>query len=91
MDFENGFVRSNFPSVTTCDSPARTLSFTSAAFDVAVVAATPSGPRTVVAPVVSNQNFTYRFPADAGTWLVDDLQENAGLYGPGLAFSWEPC
>jgi len=41
--------------------------------------------------ISSVESYTYVFPANGGTWQVDDLQNNPGLTGPGLAFRWTAC
>lgn len=89
--FANGFVVPNMPPVSTCGEPARSLNFSSTSFDVSITIQTSHGPVPVVFSISSLENYTYYFPANGGTWQVDDLQENTGLRGPGLAFSWTAC
>ncbi|MGA8303211.1 MAG: hypothetical protein WA691_09435 [Thermoplasmata archaeon] len=89
--FANGFVSANLPPVSTCGTSGRMLNFSSSSFDVSLTIPAPTGLLKTTVSVTSNQKFEYSFPANGGTWLVDDLQENSGLRGPGLAFSWEPC
>jgi hypothetical protein len=89
--FSNGFASANAPSISTCGTSAKSLNFSSSSFDISLTIPGSTGLVSVVAVVSSYQNFTYNFPANGGSWLVDDLQENSGLRGPGLAFSWQAC
>jgi hypothetical protein len=89
--FANGFVSPNQPSVSTCGLPAKELNFSSRSFDFSLPVGGPSDPVATSVTISSLENFTYYFPANGGAWLVDDLQQNAGLRGPGLAFSWQHC
>jgi hypothetical protein len=89
--FGNGFVSANSQPISTCGASAKELNFSSSSFDVSLTVQGPKGSVTAVASVDSQQNFTYYFPANAGTWLVDDLQSNPGITGPGLAFEWQAC
>jgi hypothetical protein len=89
--FSNGFTTANRPSVSTCGTHSKEVNFASKSFGISITFLGRYGPVTTHATVPSDQNFTYYFPANAGTWLVDDLQLNSGLQGPGLAFSWQPC
>lgn len=91
VEFSNGFASANYPMVSTCGASTRVLNFTSPSFDISLVPVSSQEPAPVVASLYSLETFTYRFPANGGVWLVDDLQENSGLRGPGLAFSWEAC
>jgi hypothetical protein len=89
--FENGFVSANQPPISTCGAEGKEINFSSSSFDISLMVPGPGGPIITVATVSSQQNFTYYFPANGGTWLVDDLQQNSGLRGPGLAFTWQQC
>jgi hypothetical protein len=89
--FSNGFVSTNHAPVTTCGKTATELNFTSDSFDVSITINGTTGSTSAIVSIASVENFTYDFPANGGTWLVDDLQLNPGLRGPGLAFSWQPC
>ncbi len=89
--FANGFADANLPAITTCGSPGRFLNFSSTSFDVSISLQTSHGPSPFVFPIPSIENYTYHFPLNGGTWQVDNLQQNSGLRGPGLAFSWSPC
>jgi hypothetical protein len=89
--FVNGFETANRPAVSTCGGPATELNFTSVSFHLLVTLPGTDGSVTTVASVSSLESFTYFFPADSGTWSIDDLQVNNGLSGPGLAFSWQSC
>ncbi len=89
--FANGFVSANLPSISTCGRPAESQSFSSRGFDVLLPFETGQTTLSVVVTIISTESFQYHFPADGGTWIVDDLQDGPGMQGPGLAFSWEPC
>ena len=89
--FVNGFVAANMPPISTCGKPSQTLTFNSTAFDVSITIQTSHGPVPVVFSILSLESFTYHFPANGGTWQIDDAQHNARLRGPGLAFSWTTC
>jgi len=89
--FDNGFVSANQPQISTCGGPSKEVNFNSSSFDISISVNSTSGPLSIAISISSIERFTYFFPANDGTWLVDDLQENAGLRGPGLAFSWQPC
>ena len=89
--FANGFISANQPPISTCGTAGKELNVTSSSFDISLTVPGPRGSITTVALVSSHQDFTYYFPANGGTWLVDDLQQNSGLRGPGLAFSWQTC
>jgi hypothetical protein len=89
--FSNGFVSANLPPITTCGTSSKELNFSSTSFDVSLTVPSSSGSVTAIVAIASAESYTYFFPANSGTWLVDDLQLNSGLVGPGLAFSWQPC
>jgi hypothetical protein len=89
--FTNGFVSANMPSISTCNRPAISQSFSSGGFDVRLPFQMGQGMLSVVVTIISTESFQYHFPADGGTWIVDDLQDGPGMQGLGLAFSWEPC
>jgi hypothetical protein len=89
--FANGFGAPNRPSVSTRGQAATERNFSSTSFDVSLTVTGSEGPITTTIVIISNETYTYYFPANGGTWQVDDLQLNAGLRGPGLAFSWQPC
>jgi hypothetical protein len=89
--FYNGFGAVNAPSISTCGMPGQSLNFSSDSFDVSITVTTLHGPIPVTISIPSIENFTYYFPSNGGTWQVDNLQHNAVLRGPGLAFSWIAC
>ena len=89
--FANGFLAPDASSISTCGKPGQTLSYSSTSFDVSIAVATAHGPVPVVFSIPSLENYTYYFPPDGGTWQIDSLEQNTGLRGPGLAFSWATC
>ena len=86
----NGFSVWNAPSVTTCGGPAVWRSASSP--DFTAWAPDPVGDETSLIPVTLPfaDSFHYWFPANFGTWLVDNLSAPGGP-GGGWAFSYEPC
>jgi hypothetical protein len=46
---------------------------------------------TASATIVGTFNYTYSFPANFGTWSIDDLNTGASAPGGGWAFSFAPC
>lgn len=89
--FANGFTSANAAPVSTCGTHASELNFTSTSFEISMTFSTVSGPVSTIVTISSAENYTYLFPANGGTWQVDDLQNNPGLVGPGLAFRWTAC
>ncbi len=88
--FANGFMQSNMPAVSTCGKPTQTLNVTSQSFDVTAMFQTIHGPVSVTFPIQSLETFSYYFPANGGTWQVDNLSAPGGP-GGGWAFSYSPC
>jgi hypothetical protein len=88
--FSNGFVGANEPSITTCRGPGRILNLSSESFEISFTFETSKGPLPLVFSVWSLENYTYYFPANFGTWQVDNLSAPGGP-GGGWAFSYSPC
>ncbi len=86
--WDNGFHSANSLGVSTCSSAATDRYVTS--FGLSVVF-----PQTVNTPNITVElpfleHYHYRFPADYGTWEVDNLSADSGP-GGGWAFSYSPC
>jgi hypothetical protein len=88
--FQNGYGGSNFANVTTCDAGAKLLN--ASAQPATVVIPFHMGDRnyTVAFTIPFQLQFQYWFPADFGTWQVDNLSTDGGP-GGGWAFSYSPC
>ena len=88
--FWNGFYSANSFSVSTCGAGAAISLVHSNFLDVGVPVRWDGQQFivTVTLPVV--QDFTYRFPANFGTWQVDNLSAPGGP-GGGWAFAYSPC
>jgi hypothetical protein len=98
--FHEGFTEDNNGTVSTCGGPARELNVTSKNLHFEVPFRLPHGTVVFEASVYNlvliNQwgytaNFTYFFPADFGTWEIDNLTLGANSPGSGLAFEYSPC
>jgi hypothetical protein len=87
--FSNGFYTANSPSITTCGTTYKEVNLTSTSFQVTFDLGPGLPPATYT--MLSLENWTYSFPANGGTWQVDDLQSNPDGPGGGLAFSWTSC
>lgn len=88
--FENGFVGSNSASVTTCDAPAELLTVSARPATVQIQFPVGGQNVTVAYTIPFQLQFQYSFPADYGTWQVDNLSAPGGP-GGGWAFSYSPC
>lgn len=89
--FANGFSQFNLASISTCGTAGKEVNYSSSSFEVSLPVPTTLGPSAVPTTILSAESFTYFFPANGGTWSVDDLGHIAGLHGPGLSFSWQRC
>lgn len=98
--FHDAFVAPNDASVSTCGRGAAEVNVSSRHLDVQIpfqtahgrvlIDATAYGLGVYSAPGFVS-NFTYSFPADFGTWQVDNLTLGPNASGSGLAFSYAPC
>lgn len=89
--FSNGFHTANAQNVSTCDGRAQLIPVRSSQFTV-WVRYTSSGKSTAIPfTMPSLQRFSYSFPANFGTWQVDNLSAPGGP-GGGWAFNYVgPC
>lgn len=87
----NGFRYANAASISTCNGGPGTVRHLHVPSVTVSIPFNVSGRdiRTTVT-IVEPENFTYDFPANFGTWDVDNLSA-AGGPGGGWAFSYSPC
>jgi hypothetical protein len=88
--FSNAYEAGNDGNVSTCGGPARWIPFESPHLTVWVQLGPLSGNATVPIVLPFPMEFNYWFPANFGTWQVDNLSA-AGGPGGGWAFSYSPC
>lgn len=89
--FNNSYVDSNRVNVTTCGGSAQSLPLvTSTSLTIWFPLAVGGKNYTTPYELTFEQDFHYWFPADFGTWQVDNLSAPGGP-GGGLAFSYSPC
>jgi hypothetical protein len=98
--FHDAFVQDNDGTVSTCGRAGTEINLTSTNLDFQIPFITPNG-RIIVDSAGYNiwpnsipgfgMNFTYSFPADFGTWQIDNLTLGPGAPGSGLAFLYSPC
>jgi hypothetical protein len=90
LTITNGFVGSNFRNISTCGKAAASSFTNSTQFEVRVPV-TISGIQYSLPYVLPIQeSFHYLFPANFGTWQVDNFSAPGGP-GGGWAFSYSPC
>jgi hypothetical protein len=89
--FNNSFSRENSPTVSTCDGTAKSLPVDgSDRLQVWFPVDTGSAAERAPFELTFAQSFHYIFPANFGTWQVDNLSSPGGP-GGGWAFSYSPC
>jgi hypothetical protein len=89
--FNNSFSVSNAPDITTCGGNSTTRSVNGVHMSIGVPFAVDG--LTVIAPFALSltERFTYTFPAEFGTWAIDNLSAHGGP-GGGWAFDYlGPC
>jgi len=89
--FNNSFTTPNAQSVTTCGSSTQILPFESNFLVIGIPFGVDN--RTIIMPFTLpfTESFNYTFPADLGTWQIDNLAAGADAPGGGLAFSFVAC
>jgi hypothetical protein len=87
----NGFSYSNIGNVSTCHSQAVSRSDQSSYLLVGVPFESASGVLTAQYQLPFAESFNYTFPANGGTWQIDDLAVGPEASGGGWAFSYSPC
>lgn len=98
--FHDAFVSANDGRVSTCGRGASEINVTSRNLDFQIPFQTANG-RVLIDSTAYGlgptsgpgfvMNFTYSFPADFGTWQIDNLTMGPNASGSGLAFSYAPC
>jgi hypothetical protein len=92
LGFVSGYTSATGGSLTTCGSSSpRSLSVASIHLAVSVTLSVYGRPVTVTASIVDPATFHYWFPANFGTWSVDQLSGALGTPGGGDAFAFVPC
>jgi hypothetical protein len=88
--FANGFEGSGNAFISTCGMPGLSRPVKSNYLDVSFVLSVAG--KTISVPYVLpfSDYFTYNFPANFGTWQIDNLSAPGGS-GGGWAFSYSPC
>ncbi len=87
----NGFGTANTENISTCGGPAKwSSSMASSSLTIGFPIAVGSHNLIVPYNFPFTQVFRYSFPANFGTWQVDDLSAPGGP-GGGWAFSYSPC
>jgi hypothetical protein len=90
--FDNDFQNANAPEISTCGHPAETFTVSTTRLTLGLPFV-GGGSNETVPYAVSGlaDTFTYGFPADFGTWEVDNLSADGGP-GGGWAFDYlGPC
>jgi hypothetical protein len=90
--FSNGFAITNEKDVSTCGNSSRSLNVPLHAVNLTVEVPFNDGGRNVSESLVLplDQSYHYWFPANFGTWQIDNLSAPGGP-GGGWAFSYSPC
>lgn len=92
LSFQNGFAQPNTANVTTCDATATSAPGVISKFLTLWVTFSETGHSHTVSfrtPLVETV-YHYWFPANFGTWQIDNLSAPGGP-GGGWAFSYSPC
>jgi len=90
LHFNNSFSTENSQVVTTCDEPARSFPIVESGFLHVWFPVHASTSFMVPFELTFVQTFHYIFPANFGSWQVDNLSAPGGP-GGGWAFSYLPC
>jgi hypothetical protein len=89
--FDNGYSASNSAPVTTCGGPAASLTAGVAGLTTWISFTWNGHNYSVPIALPLSEDFQYHFPANFGTWAVDNLSEPGGP-GGGWAFDYVgPC
>lgn len=90
MTFNNGYTMANTPAISTCERQSTEAVIRSSSFIVLNPLASSAAGSNVSVAIESFESFSYFFPADSGTWQIDNLSARGGP-GGGWAFSYSPC
>jgi hypothetical protein len=88
--FRQGFYGENEAPITTCNGPSQSISAVVNGVTTWVSFSWNGRSYTVPAVLPLTEDFHFVFPADFGTWEVDNLSAPGGP-GGGWAFSYSPC
>jgi hypothetical protein len=90
--FDNGFTTPNEANVSTCNRPAEAVPLPANTDHLVVAVPFSWNGRNYTTPMQLPfiESYTYHFPANFGTWQVDNLSAPGGP-GGGWAFSYSPC
>jgi len=88
--FDNGLTAPNMGNISTCDSPQKSLYMHSSGFGIWLDLSIHGKSTTVLDTLPFPGAYHYWFPANFGTWQVDNLSA-PGDPGGGWAFSYSPC
>ena len=88
--FRNGFYSLNSPPISTCGGPAQTVIVRILGLTTWITFELNDRNLTAPATLPLSEVFDYWFPANFGTWQVDNLSAPGGP-GGGWAFSYSPC
>ena len=89
--WNNSYFQSNSPSISTCGADAENQSVSTQGLPLAFSFNLSHHSETVQAILPFEETFHYHFPADFGTWQVDNLSAPGGP-GGGWAFDYTgPC
>jgi hypothetical protein len=90
--FNNGFTIANHVAISTCDTSAKSVPLpgNSATLKVRVQFTSNSLNRTAPMVLPFVESYDYFFPANFGSWQIDNLSAPGGP-GGGWAFSYSPC
>jgi hypothetical protein len=90
LTVSNGFTFGNTASISTCGGGSKSNVTASMQFDVWIPVSSSGPSYPLPYPLGIRETFHYVFPADLGTWKVDNLAASGGP-GGGWAFSYTPC
>ncbi len=88
--FVNGFTRANMNEISTCGKAEQSLPVITQGLGVTFHVTAANQTYLIPDALPFTEVFSYTFPADFGTWEVDNLSEPGGP-GGGWAFSYSPC
>ncbi len=90
--FNNSFSGTNEASISTCNTSAKSILLNPNSESLSVSIGFSWNGRNFTAPMTLPfiESYRYWFPADSGTWQVDNLSAPGGP-GGGWAFSYSPC
>jgi hypothetical protein len=88
--FSNGFDAANEDPISTCGNSEVFESVVTSNLHIAVPVTFGGVTQVLPFTLPFGQSFSYRFPANFGTWQIDNLSAPGGP-GGGWAFSYIPC